>query len=177
VRVEAEGIISNGVLLADKITFKDTIRIEANADTSSAAGVLGRAVAVTSATRMMDLHGDTAVIMAGDGLKIRGFLSRDGTTISATRVKKLDRPVEPDRILLQGPVSSVDAAPGAEKLVIAGISVAISGAGEHGMRQGEREVSLGDFFGSIVLDRTIVKARGSFADGLLNANKLEIEEE
>jgi len=177
VRVEAEGIISNGVLLADKITFKDTIRIEANADTSSAAGVLGRAVAVTSATRLMDLHGDTAVILAGDGLKIRGFLSRDGTTISATRVKKLDRPVEPDRILLQGPVSSVDAAPGAEKLVIAGISVAISGAGEHGMRQGEREVSLGDFFGSIVLDRTIVKARGSFADGLLNANKLEIEEE
>jgi len=177
VRVEAEGIISNGVLLADKITFKDTIRIEANADTSGAAGVLGRAVAVTSATRLMDQHGDTAVIMAGDGLKVRGFLSRDGTTISATRVKKLDRPVEPDRILLQGPVSAVDAAPGAEKLVIAGITVTISGAREHEMRQGEREVSLEDFLGSIVLDRTIVKARGSFGDGALTANKLEVEDE
>jgi sorbitol-specific phosphotransferase system component IIA len=177
VRVEVEGILANGVLLADKITFKDTIRIEANADTGGEAGVLGRNVAFSSATRLVDLRSDTDAIIKGDGLKIRGFLSKDGTTISATRVKRLDRPVEPDKILLQGPVSSVDATPGAEKLVIAGVTVAISGAGQHGMRHGEREVALGDFLGSIVLDRTIVKARGSFGDGLLSANKLEIEDE
>jgi hypothetical protein len=177
VRVEVEGILANGVLLADKITFKDTIRIEANADTGGEAGVLGRNVAFSSATRLVDLRSDTDAIIKGDGLKIRGFLSKDGTTISATRVKRLDRPVEPDKILLQGPVSSVDATTGAEKLVIAGVTVAISGVQEHGMRHGEREVALGDFLGSIVLDRTIVKARGSFGDGLLSANKLEIEDE
>jgi sorbitol-specific phosphotransferase system component IIA len=165
------------VRLADKITFKDTIRIEANADTGGEAGVLGRNVAFSSATRLVDLRSDTDAIIKGDGLKIRGFLSKDGTTISATRVKRLDRPVEPDKILLQGPVSSVDATTGAEKLVIAGVTVAISGVQEHGMRHGEREVALGDFLGSIVLDRTIVKARGSFGDGLLSANKLEIEDE
>jgi hypothetical protein len=177
VRVEAEGVIFGGVLLADTITFKDTIRIEANADTDGAAGVLGKNVAVTSATRLMDMHGAIDGIIPGDGLKIRGFLSKDGTTISATRVKQLDRPVEADKILLQGPVSSVDATPGAEKLVIAGVTVAISGAQEHGMRKGEREVALGDFLGSIVLDRTIVKARGSFGDGVLSANKLELEDD
>jgi uncharacterized protein DUF5666 len=177
VRVEVEGTISGGQLLADKVTFKDTIRIEANADANGGAGILGKAVAVTSSSRLTDLRSGIAGIMTGDGLRIRGFLNKDGTTIAATRVKQLNRPVDPDKILLQGPVSSVDATPGAEKLVIAGITVAISGAREHGMHQGEREVALGEFLGSIVLDRTIVKARGSFSNSELSANKLEIEDD
>jgi Domain of unknown function (DUF5666) len=176
VMVEAEGHLTGGVLLAEKITFKDTIRIEANADTAGAAGVLGLNVALTSDTRMMDLS-SAASITAGDGLKIRGFLGKDKASITVTRVKRLEHPIDADKILLQGPVSSFDATPGAEKLVIAGITVTISGVHGGELEIGDREASASDLFDSIVLNRTIVKARGSFSGGVLAANKIEIEGE
>jgi hypothetical protein len=175
VMVEAEGHLIGSVLLADKITFKDTIRIEANTDKAGLTDVLGLNVAVTSATRLMDMSGGTAGIAAGEGLKIRGFLGKDKATITATRVKRLKHPIDADRVLLQGPVSSFDATPGAEKLVIAGITVTVSGVHGGELEIEDREASPGDLFGSIVLNRTIVKARGSFNGGVLAANKIEIE--
>jgi uncharacterized protein DUF5666 len=177
VMVEAEGHVTGGVLLADKITFKDTIRIEANADKTGSADVLGLNVALTSATRLNNLSGGIAGIAAGDGLKIRGFLSQDKSTITATRVKRQEHPIDADKILLQGPVSSFDATSGAEKLVIAGITVTISNVQGGQMEIEDHIASPGDLFGSIVLDRTIVKARGSFSGGVLAANKIGIEEE
>lgn len=176
VMVEAEGHLVSGVLLADKIVFKDTIRIEANADTAGSADLLGLHVTVGSSTRLQDISG-TSAIAAGDGLKIRGFLSQNANTIKATRVKKLEHPIDADKILLQGPVSSFDATPGAEKLVIAGITVTISGVQGGELKIEDHEASPGDLFGSIVLSRTIVKARGSFSGGVLAANKIEIEGE
>ena len=176
VMVEAEGHLAGGVLLADKITFKDTIRIEANADKAGSAGVLGLNVAGTSTTRLMDMSGGLAGIAAGDGLKIRGFLGKDKASITATRVKRLEHPIDADRVLLQGPVSSADATPGAEKLVIAGITVTISGVHGGQLEVEDHEVPAGDLFGSILLDRTIVKARGSFSGGVLAASRIEIEE-
>jgi hypothetical protein len=175
VMVEAEGHLAGGVLLADKITFKDTIRIEANADKAGSTDVLGLNVAVTSATRLIDLSGGLAGIAAGDSLKIRGFLGKDNASITATRVKRIDQPIDANKILLQGPVSSFDATPGAEKLVIGGITVTISGVHGGELEIEDREASPGDLFGSIVLNRTIVKARGSFNGGVLAANKIEIE--
>jgi Domain of unknown function (DUF5666) len=177
VMVEAEGHLSGGVLLADKITFKDTIRIEANADKAGSADVLGLSVALSPATRLPDLAGGTADIAAGDGLKIRGFLGKDKSTITATRVKRLEHPVDADKILLQGPVSSFDATAGAEKLVIAGITVTVSGVQAGELQIEDHEAAPADLFGSIVLNRTIVKARGSFSGGVLAANKIEIEGE
>ena len=110
-------------------------------------------------------------------MKVRGFLSQDGTSIKATRVKRLENPIDADKVLLQGPVSSFDATPGAEKLVIAGITVTISGVQGGELKIEDHEASPGDLFGSIVLNRTIVKARGSFSGGVLAANKIEIEGE
>ena len=177
VMVEAEGLISGGVLLADKIKFKDTIRIETNADTNGSADVLGKTVAVSSATRLKHLPNGLADILAGDGLKIRGFLSQDGSTIAATRVQKHSHPLDPGKTLLQGPVSEFDATPGAEKLIIAGITVTISGVQADELEHEGHRASLDEIFASIVPDRTIVKARGLFSDGILAANKLEIEGE
>ncbi len=175
--IEAEGIDVGGVLVADRIVFKDTIRIEANADKAGSAGVLGLTVNVSSSTRLMNLPGGIAGIMAGDGLKIRGFLSADGISITASRVTRLDNPVDPGRILLQGPVSSFDATPGAEKLVIAGITVSISGIQPEEMMRDEQPVSLSDLFNMIVLNRTIVEARGSFSNGVLTATEIDIEDD
>jgi Domain of unknown function (DUF5666) len=175
--IEAEGTIAAGVLVADKIVFKDTIRIEANADKAGSAGVLGLTITISPATLLVNLPGGIAGIMAGDGLKIRGFLSADGTAIIAKRVIRLDNPVDPGKILLQGPVSSFDATPGAEKLVIAGITVTISGIKPEDMMRDELQVSLADLFKSIVLNRTIVEARGSFSNGVLAATEIDIEDD
>ena len=152
-------------------------RIEANADTDGSADVLGLHMALTSATRLQDQSSGALGITSGDGLKIRGFLSKDNAGITATRVKRLEHPIDADKILLQGPVSSLDSTAGAEKLTIAGITVSISGVQGGELKIEDHEASTGDLFGSIVLNRTIVKARGSFSGGVLSANKIEIEGE
>ena len=87
-KVEAEGhTTTGGVLNAEKITIKDNIRIEANATTAGSANVLGKTVTITSGTRLDNLA-SSASITAGDGLRVRGFVNRDGSTITATRVTK-----------------------------------------------------------------------------------------
>ncbi len=177
VLIEAEGTLSNGVLAADRIVFKDSIRIMANADKAGSAGVLGLTITISSSTRLDNLTNGVAGIMAGDGLMIRGFLSADGASIIASRVIKLGMPIGPDRVLLQGPVNSVDTTPGAEKLVIAGITVTLSGVKPENIMKDESPVSLTDFLSSIVLNRTIVEARGSFSNGVLAATEIAIEEE
>ncbi len=108
---------------------------------------------------------------------IRGFLSADGSSIIASRVIKLGSPVDPARTLLQGPVSSVDATPGAEKLVIAGITVTLSGVKPENIMLDESPVSLADFLKAIVLNRTIVEVRGSFSNGVLAASEVAIEDD
>jgi hypothetical protein len=177
VKVEAEGQMSGGVLLADKITFKDTIRIEANADADGSANVLGKTVAVRSSTRLKNLPNGLADILAGDGVKVRGFLGMDGSTIMATRVQKHSHPMDADKILLRGPVSSFDASPDNLMLVIAGITVTISGVEGGEIEKNDNTISLEEFFGSLTLDRSIVKARGTFSEGILAANQIEIEME
>lgn len=174
VRVEAEGNMAGGVLMADKITFKETIRIEANADADGSAGVLGRTVQVTSLTEWGG--GLTAVgdILQGNGLKIRGFLNLDGTTITATRVEKLSNPVDADKNILQGPVSSFDPAPTMHTMLIAGITVDAHGATEI-RNDADQLITLDQFFASLTAGRTIVKARGAYSAGTLTVDKIEIE--
>lgn len=176
VKVEAEGHMIGGVLVADKITFKDTIRFEANADSNASAGVLGKTVVITSRTELINLPTGIGAISAGNGLRIRGFLNNDGTTITATRVEKLNSPVDAGKIILQGPVSSFSAAD--KTLVIVNITVNASTVPANEIQNdGDQEITLDQFFASLIANRTIVKARGTFNAGTITitANKIEIE--
>jgi uncharacterized protein DUF5666 len=92
-------------------------------------------------------------------------------------VTRHEHPIDADKILLQGPVSSLDATPGAEKLVIAGITVTVSGVEGGELEIEDHEASPGELLNSIVLNGTIVKARGSFSNGVLVAKQIEIEGE
>lgn len=172
VRVEAEGHMTGGVLVAGKITFKETIRIEANADANGSAGTLGLTVQVTSLTEWgggLTVAGD---IVQGNGLRIRGFLNLDGATITATRVERLSNPVAAGNDILQGPVSSFNTA--ANTLVIAGITVNIGSVPANDIKNDDDNViTLSQFYASLTAGKTIVKVR--FNSSTFIADKVEIE--
>jgi len=173
VRVEAEGHMAGGVLVADKITFKDSVRMEANATAAgpTSVTVFGKTVNITSTT---DLSGATLPITAGTGLRIRAFLNNDNTTFTATRIDTLSNPVAAGQQILQGTVGSFNAT--ARTLVIFGLTVDASGVPANEVQNDDDAVITFDqFFGAITLNRTFVKARGSFSGNTLTASRIELE--
>lgn len=173
VKVEADGHLTGGVLVADKITFKETIRIESNADGAGSAGTLGLTIDVTSLTDLSNLSGGIAGIAQGDGLKIRGFLNRDGVSITATRIDGTNA-VDPDKHILQGPVSNIVAS--ARTFEIVGITVDASSVPVNDVQDdNDQVISIDQFFASLTADRTIVKARGTFSAGTIAANSVALE--
>ncbi|HET7319263.1 MAG TPA: DUF5666 domain-containing protein, partial [Nitrospirota bacterium] len=175
-KVEAEGHnVANGVLTAEKVTIKDNVRFETNAEAAGSANVLGKTVTFTSGTRLSNLA-SSASITVGDGLRIRGFLNRDGSTITATRVEKLSNPVQSNKIIVQGPVKNIDST--GHTFAIMGITIS---AGASTARPNDDTGSetltmpLADFFAALTADRTIVKARGTFSGGTLTATEIELE--
>jgi len=167
-RVEAEGDVEGGILIADTISFHESARLEANVElaTLTELTVLGRTVVISSLTEI-----DEEVVV-DDGVRVRGFLNADGTTITATRIQ-VRNPIDPDRIILQGAASALD--PTAGTLTVLGFSVDASSTEIEFHGHDEQTMSAGDFFATIVLGRTVVKARGVFTDGTLVAEQLELE--
>jgi len=175
-KVEAEGhTVTGGVLTAEKITIKDNIRIEANAAASGTASVLGKTVTITSGTRLDNLASG-ASITANDGLRVRGFVNRDGSTITATRVTKLSNAVASDKTIVQGPVKNIDAT--AHTFTIMGITISAGSAiTRPNDDKGTDTLTMlpADFFAALVADSTIVKAKGTFAGTTLTATEIELE--
>jgi hypothetical protein len=65
VRVEAEAMVSGGILYAEKIAFKETMKLEGNAGSNGSADLFGLAVEVTSQTEYSDLPSGLASILSG----------------------------------------------------------------------------------------------------------------
>lgn len=170
VRVEAEGHMVAGVLVADKITFKDSVRMETNATAASATSVtvFGKTVNITGTTVV------SGIPSVGAGLRIRAFLNNDNTTFTATRIDVLSGPVSASQHILQGTVGSFNAT--ARTLVIFGLTVDASGVPAIEVQNdADQVITFDQFFGAITLNRTFVKARGSFSGSTLTANKIELE--
>jgi hypothetical protein len=174
VRIEAEGHVNaGGVLVADKITFKDTIRVEANADKNGEPDVLGLDVLVTSLTED-NVAGGVGSIAIDAGLKIRGFLNNDGLTLTATKIEAISHVAAGD-IVLQA--VAADPSSPAYTYTVAGITVNYSTATEieDEDAEGSAVLTLAQLHGKITGGRTVVKAKGSFAAGIFIADKVEIE--
>jgi uncharacterized protein DUF5666 len=139
-KVEAEGKIVGGILMATKIAFKDNVRIDAIVSAVSAATataqanltMLGKKIVITSATDFRDNstpgNFTLATVAAGHEVQVRGILAANGTDIIATRLTLIDAAPTPltFRPFLRGPVSAKDATAGT--LTIAGITVNTAGA-------------------------------------------------
>jgi hypothetical protein len=179
VRVEAEGQMTGGALVSTKIKFDDTVRFRANADGAGSASVLGKTVIITSRTDQEKLDGGVSGILAGQGLRIRGFENADGT-VTATEVIGQSGPVEGNGFVVQGIVKGFDAS--LRTLSILGITFDVSGAsafGPHADTGFEHQaVSLDEFFSLLTTGRSVVKGEGTFTAGtpsVLTATKVELE--
>jgi hypothetical protein len=132
-KVEAEGHLANGILVANKIAFKDTVRIVSNATTTGSADLLGKTVLVTSKTEFSSNLTGTADIIAGRGLEIRGFVNKnsdgsDANSITATRV--VMQSGSSNRDILRGPVKNISAS--GRTFTIVGIPVSLAATRSRG---------------------------------------------
>lgn len=128
IKIEAEGAVVAGVLMATKVKFKESIRFEANVDTVDAAagtitlqGLPGITIkADDTLTEFKNVAGLSGIAI-GNNLKIRGrMMSGASNTIIATRIE-LKSAAPGSRVILQGNASSIDAATGT--VTVLGITV------------------------------------------------------
>lgn len=175
VKIEAEGHMSGGVLVADKISFKDTIRIEAPADGNGSPDVLGLTIATTSATDLSGLSGGIGGIPAGDRLRIRGFANADGS-VTATRID--DGGGGGGDVILQGPVHTILPGPTYSFHIL---NIAVDAANvppAEVKNDNDVQIGIDTFFAALTENKTIVKARGTYGGGIggtLTADKIELE--
>ena len=116
IKVEAEGPMAGGVLNATRVTFKESIRFEANVATVSGntltlQGLPGITIQADSdITRMENTTGPSS-LSAGNNLRVRARPAGNSGNMVATRIILRD-PDPDDRLIAQGPVDSFDSVSG-----------------------------------------------------------------
>jgi len=158
-KVEAEGTISGGNLVAGKITFKDNLRINANVaavDTlAKTLTILGKTVSYTSATIFKDSGNTIAdpASLIGKNIEIRGVLNAAGTAIVASRVDLKNTAAASDAFI-RGVVSAKTDT----SVTIAGIEISLVGASFRD-KNDAAIANLGGFLSAVTVNTTAVKAR------------------
>ena len=165
-KVEAEGSVSNGVLLARKIKIKKNgVRIEALADgaaTGNSFTILGITVVTNGSTVFPDVT--LGSIATGTGLRVQGFKS-GASQITATKVEPSS--VDADGVSLRGPLDANAAEPGFN---ILGVRVTVLPGAEF------EDASRSNFFTNATAN-TIVKAKGSeIPNDAILAREVELED-
>lgn len=155
VEAEAEGTLgADGALHAQKVKFEAGVRLDANlAASDPAAGTLtliGITVHVTPSTELRSFAapGD---LNLGDRLEVRGFPTRDGLGINATRIERLAT-APSDRAFLR---ALVTAKTPNTSLTLLGIAVDVSSAAFSGSPGSDAA----SFFAAITEGKSLVKVR------------------
>ncbi|KAF0221579.1 MAG: hypothetical protein FD174_348 [Geobacteraceae bacterium] len=154
IKVEAEGPLNAaGAIVATKVSFRSSIRIEADVTAFTAGSsltVLGKAVAINQFTRT-----DNGPVAVGSHVEVRAFPDRDGNLI-ATRVVVRNADT---RALLQGPVTAANSAAGT--LTILGIPITTNAQTEFRVSfdSSEQAVNAATFFAQVKANVTVVKVR------------------
>ena len=162
-RVEVEGTLIDGVLIAEKIKFEENVRLQGQVTdltTSSLTlsypddevGTSDIEIIVDQA--VTDIRTPLAEIVIGDFVQIRGFLfGNSGSTVLASRLRKEN----PDDNLLRAPVARFDSSTGMIEL----LGVAIDSDGLS-IRDNGLLITQEDFFFALQEDKTLlVQAQGS----------------
>ena len=180
VKVEAEGKLdAAGVLQATKVSFRANVRIQGPVSTvvstSAHEGsfqVLGLTVRTDAWTEWKSSGGGGALDLTSIGngpVEVRGVPGQAGEII-ATRIDATND----SRLVLQGPVSSKDAAAG--RLVILGLT-AQAGASTEYRDSSDAVLTAAAFFDLVIPPKTVVKVRSRdpISGTTLTAEQMEIE--
>ena len=177
-KLEVEGTISNNVITASKVKFKDSIRIESNissktGNTLTLQGLPGITVSVNSQTQFKNVS-DLAGLTSGNNVRIRGREGA-GNTVIATEVELRDDLPKTD-VDLQGPVQDVSN----PNLTILGVqvdtSVNTSGFSDPDDFQGQNDQPIGRAaFFDVVTVGTLVKVKGRLNGAVVTWREAELE--
>jgi Domain of unknown function (DUF5666) len=159
-KVEAEGNIVSGILVARKIVFKDNLRISALVTAVDPGGssltLLGKSVTLPSKLEIRENGNAVApAALAGRFIDLRGRLGTDGLAIIATRIDVKSN--DPGEAILRAPASAASATD--NTLTIAGILVNTAGAEFNGKDAPHSIIAATQFFSSIVPNETVVRVR------------------
>lgn len=183
IKIEAEGVVTNGVLLASKVTVKQTratkphIIVEASVETIDANSitVLGQNFIFSKRTQMEDKTGVqpklnitniSSTITVGDHVSVRGFKNSAGELI-ATRIERNAN----TKVVVQGPVEAISS----PTLTILGLNVTTGSNTK--FKTGEGRISDAARFFAQVKTGMIVKVNGTKSDTGIGATEIEIENE
>ena len=179
VRVEVEGDVREGVLVAEKVKFEREadLRVSAEIDSIDAAAgtlsVLGITVQTSATTRFEDKSDaqvrpfDVRNLRVGDFVEVRGSAGSVPDSIAAERLERED---PEDRIELRGIAADV-AQP---QLTILGVTV-LTNAGTEFEDEGDGEIGAADFFARAA--GKLVSVDGRLEGDVLVAREIELEGE
>lgn len=189
VKAEAEGQLdASGVLTATKVSFRDSLRFQSAVTAVSIADakngtftMLGGALTVhVSDVTRLDVGVADLAALATQNIEVRGYPSAaGGNDIVATRIKLGTGGGNPStRIVIQGPVTSVDAA--AKTFKILGFTIDASSAASLTRDDNPLSSDAAPVLSSLA-DGAVVKARADSAAALsgttLKAKEVELEDD
>ena len=189
VRLEVEGYLQGGILLADEVRFRDAIEIDApvaghtlTSETITISLNLGLDTIAVLVNNLSKLGGDAegltltqldALLSNDDYVEVRGRLLNTGL-VFAEEIKVIDGSSDTD-VKLQGPV--VDDPVADPVVTILGITINVS-TDPISEYEGsdDNPIDRATFFNT-VLTGNIVSAEGRIDAGMIDWDKLEIEDE
>jgi hypothetical protein len=155
VRVQAQGQLQGGLLIASKVTFKESARFESNAiNINGAAGTLELeglpGITVLADSNIAKFSG---TLTEGKEVRIRARQGAEGVLI-ATRLEA-DAGKTADEALIRGPVANVDAVAGT--LEILGVEITVTNGAEY-RNLNDNPMTRAAFFAALGTNQ-VVKAR------------------
>ena len=178
-QLEVEGAISAGVLTAAKVTFRDSIRIEADVasvnqatGTLTLAGLPGITVNVNSLTEFKGVA-SLAGLAAPNHLRLRGRAgSGAGNSIVATRIERRSTASNAN-VTLQAPVAALS---GTTSVTLLGVVVNTQTIADAEFRNvSEASIGRSAFFAALKVG-AVVNARGNLAAGTVAWNEIQFED-
>lgn len=167
VEVEVEGALTNGVLTAKKVSFRDSVGIEGNVTGVAPFTIAGFSpLTVVTDAQTTVKNGPVAV---NDHIRVRGRQTGPNTVIAA-EVEKLSAATQ---VILEGAVQSV-ASP---NVTVLGVLINTAGISDSNFK-GPNDVAIGRIaFFTAVKVGTLVKAKGDWNGVSIVWSELELEGE
>ena len=167
-KLEVDGQLSNGTLIASKIQFRYNVKIEANVDsfdgtTLTIVGLNGITVTVDGLTEV-----DSSPV-AGNEVRLRGYKTGNGA-VTATRIE--DRGSASNRAILQAPVESEVTG---TSITLLGITVTTTAIDFQFQDVTDMNLT-SDAFYNLVDVGTLVKARGDYNAATVDWDQAEVED-
>ena len=178
VEVEVEGSLSNGVLIATEVSFRDNVEIEGNVASVmsgggtpnlTVSGLPGITVFVNAQTEFKGGISNLGQLLVGDHIRVRGRPTGTNTVIAA----EVEKRSADTRVILEGAVQAVANL----TVTVLGVPINTSTIADDNF-EGPNDSAIGRaaFFNAVKVG-SVVKAQGDLVGGAVVWDEIEFEGE